>query len=330
MKNKKMRTLAYARNTKLFYMAAFLFVVVVAFIADATASTAGFFAPIYCGGLSMATMAFIGDIEGVSDRITAGSQISAKLWLVHVDSQLNTDVLFPVPNANREMGTIPLKTGETMHYFVAIDDSVTDSSKGDKGDVTTNVTNTLSFIMGGNRNQLLQFYEEHAGGRFIIIYQLSSDKKYYIMGNDVKPMILKSYERKNDKDSRSITFTFENKSFDQPYCYVGDIVRGAPAVITTDATTLAIQYGKSVYNTPGNNTSAKVLDDVSGIADADKGRVIDVVGTGGNYPLSIESNDVFLLIDKETWTGNAGSRISFKVLDALTLVEVEGSRVQTA
>jgi hypothetical protein len=184
--------------------------------------------------------------------------------------------------------------------------------------------------MGGNRNQLLQFYEEYAGGRFIIIYQLSSDKKFYIMGNDVKPMILKSYERKNDKDSRSITFTFENKSFDQPYYYVGDIVRGAPVTIATDATTLTLQSGKSVYNTPSNNTSAKVLDDVAGIADADKGRIIDIVGSGGNYPLSIERNDVFLLIDNETWIANAGSRISFKVLDALTLVEVEGSRVQTA
>jgi hypothetical protein len=328
MKNKKMRALAHARKTKLFYMASFLFAVVATLAVAADA--ANFLQPVCFGGLSMATMALIGDIEGVSDRITAGSQISAKIWLVHVDSQLNVDVPFPVPNASREIGTIPLKPGEVMHYFVAIDDSITDSSKGDKGDVTTNVTNTISFIMGGNRNQLLQFYEEYAGGRFIIIYQLSSDKKYYIMGNDVKPMILKSYERKNDKDSRSITFTFENKRFDQPYYYVGDIVRGAPATIATDATTLTIQSGKSVYNTPSNNTSAKVLDDVAGIADADKGRVIDIVGYGGNYPLSIDSGEVFLLIDKQTWTANAGSRISFKVLDALTLVEVEGSRVQTA
>jgi hypothetical protein len=328
MKNKKMRAMAHARKTKLFYMAAFLFAFIVALVA--TMSAGSCWQPVCMAGMSMATMALIGDIEGVSDRITAGSQISAKVWLIHVDSQLNTDIPFPVPNADRQMSTVPLKNGETMHYFVAIDDSITDSSKGDKGDVTTNVTNTISFIMGGNRDQLLQFYEEHAGGRFIIIYQLSSDKKYYIMGNDVKPMILKSYERKNDKDSRSITFTFENKSFDQPYYYVGDIVRGAPAVIATDATTLTIQSGKSIYNTPNTNTSAKVLDDVAGMANADKGRIIDVVGTGGNYPLSIESNDVFLLIDKETWTANAGSRISFKVLDALTLVEVEGSRVQTA
>jgi hypothetical protein len=311
-------------------MAAFLVAVVVAFVAAATATPVGFLEPVCFGGLSMATMALIGDIEGVSDRITSGSQISAKIWLIHVDSQLNTDVPFPAPNASRQLGTIPLKPGEVMHYFVAIDDSITDGSKGDKGDVTTNVTNTLTFIMGGNRDQLLQFYEEHAGGRFIVIYQLSSDKKYYVMGNDVKPMILKSYERKNDKDSRSITFTFENKSFDQPYHYVGDIVRGTPVVIATDTTTLTIQSGKSVYNTPGNNTSAKVLDDVAGLANADKGRIIDIIGAGGAYPLSIASNDVFLLIDKETWTANAGSRISFKVLDTLTLVEVEGSRVQTA
>ncbi|MDR1629934.1 MAG: hypothetical protein LBS36_06950 [Oscillospiraceae bacterium] len=328
MKNKKMRAMAHARKTKIFYITAFLFAFMVALVATMNAES--IWQPACMAGMSMATMALIGDIEGVSDRITAGSQISAKVWLVHVDSQLNTDVPFPVPNANRQLGTIPLKTGEIMHYFIAIDDSITDTSKGDKGDVTTNVTNTISFIMGGNRDQLLQFYEEHAGGRFIIIYQLSSDKKYYVMGNDVKPMILKNYERKNDKDSRSITFTFENKSFDQPYYYVGDIVRGAPAVIATDATTLTIQSGKSVYNTPSNNTAAKILDDVAGIADADKGRMIDIIGTGGAYPLSIESSEVFLLIDKETWTANAGSRISFKVLDPITLVEVEGSRVQTA
>lgn len=41
-------------------------------------------------------------------------------------------------------------------------------------------------------------------------------------------MILKSYELKNDKDSRSVTFTFENKTIQQPKKYVGDIVTKAP------------------------------------------------------------------------------------------------------
>ena len=34
--------------------------------------------------------------------------------------------------------------------------------------------------------------------------------------------------------------------------------------------------------------------------------------------------------DGATWTAKAGSQISFRVLDPTTLVEIQGSRIQTA
>jgi hypothetical protein len=326
MKNKKMRVISHAHKIKIFTLANFLFAIITMLICSVLLNDA--FAAAVDGGFAFATMAAIGNIDGVSDRFTSGSQISSKLWLVHVDTQLDTAVPFPQPNLNREIGTIPLKPNEKMHYFIAIDNSVTDTSSGSKGDVTTDVTNTLTFIMGGNRDQLLNFLEEYAGGRFILIYQICSEGTYYIMGTPCKPMVLSAFERKNDKDSRSVSFTFTNKGFNQPYHYRGDIIQGAPAVIATDVTVLSLQAGKNQYNTPDNNTETKVLATATGLTNADKGRIIDIIGTGGEYPLEINDNSYFILIDETAWTATAGSRISFKVLDSNTLVEQEASRIQ--
>ena len=68
-------------------------------------------------------------------------------------------------------------------------------------------------------------------------------------------MILKSYELKNDKDNRSVTFTFENKTIQQPKKYIGDIVTKAPATHTQGATALAIQAGINTYKIPGGSSA---------------------------------------------------------------------------
>ena len=54
-----------------------------------------------------------------------------------------------------------------MKYFAA-HDIPTYTSTGEKGDITTSGTNTFVAVMGGMRDQLLDFIEQHAGGKFII------------------------------------------------------------------------------------------------------------------------------------------------------------------
>ena len=325
MKNKKMRALNHAHKSKIFALANILFACIVMFVFSAVLND--LMAIVATGGVSFASMGSIGNIEKVSDRFTAGAQMSSKIWLIHVDSQVDDTVPFPQANLNRQIGTIPMKAGQYMHYFIGIDDTPSDTSTGTKGDITTNVTNTLSFIMGGNGDKLLDFIEQYAGGRFLVIYQICSDSDYYIMGTPCKPMILQSFERKNDKDSRSITFTFQSTGFNQPYHYRGDLVREAPAVIGTDATSLTIQPSRNTYATPTDNTASTTLDDVIGLANSDKGRLIEIVGKGGEYPLLIDHNDVFILADEQQWKGTTGSRISFRVLDTDTLVEVDRTQM---
>lgn len=283
---------------------------------------------IVCGtsssGLCLASMALIGNIGRVSDKYTAGKQIISKIILISLD-QVDDSVPFPTPTAAREIGTIPLKPGEHMHIFQAIDDSIEDKSSGSKGDITTEVTNEITFILGGHRAQIHRFLEEHAGDRFIIIYQMS-DRSYWILGNDLKPMLLKSFERINGKDSRSATVTFGNTSFEQPYKYIGSIVTVAPVDIPADATNVAFTSAQQYI--AGENTSATTIATFTGLSATDVGRTIEIVGAGGTYPSEISETDGFILRGGEKWVANAGSSIIFQVLDPNTLVEV--SRIQTS
>ena len=278
-------------------------------------------------GTTFASMALIGSVGDVPDIEVAGEAIAYKVWLVET-SQLDDTKPFPKSNQSREISTLPMLTGEYFHYFEA-HDIPTLVSNGERGDLTVSGTNTFAIIMGGVRDQLLNFIEQKTGCRFIIVFQECESNNRYILGNPCKPMILKSYALKNDKDNRSVTFTFENKSIKQQHKYVGDIVTKAPSAHTSGSTTLAINPENGSYQIPEGATTYAIAS-VSGITASDKGRFITLIGTGSSKAATIPDGAVFTLEDGATWTARAGSSITFRVLDTTTLIEVLGSRVQTA
>lgn len=274
-------------------------------------------------------MMVIGDIKDVSDRQTHGSNIAYQVYLISVDQVDNTKP-FPKPNASREVGQIPMKDGELMRYFEA-HDIPTFTGTGEKGDITTSGTNTFAIIMGGMREQLLNFQEEYAGGKFIILFHEIGETDWYILGSVDRPMIFSSFENKNDKDGRYVTFTFTRTSIDQYYLYTGAIVRSEPVSHTADQTDLAIKSGVDTYKIPAGTSATYAISSVSGITASDKGRYITLEGTGTDEKAAtIADSTSFVLEDGATWTAKAGSRITFRVFDSQTLVEVSGSRVQTA
>lgn len=279
-------------------------------------------------GTTMASMMAIGSIDDVADKEVAGESIAYKVWLIET-KQLDGARQFPIPNANREVSSLPMLDGEYMHYFEA-HDIPTYTSSGEKGDLTISSTNIFAIIMGGVRDQLLNFIEEKAGCKFIIIFQECESNNRFILGNPCKPMVLKSFNLKNDKENRSVTFTFENKSIKQYHKFVGDIVVKDAVTIATGATALTIQPGVNTYKVPDGASATYALSTVSGLTASDKGRTITLVGIGSSKAATVSDNTAFVLEDGATWTAKAGSQISFRVLDATTLVEIQGSRIQTA
>jgi hypothetical protein len=280
------------------------------------------------GSGMLASMAAIGDLGEISDKLSSPNQIGMKIWLIAHD-QIDQTQVFPTPNADRELGNIPLLAGEVPHYFDAIPDTPDETATATKGEIITEFAKTFTFICAGNRNKHLDFIEEYSGKGFIIIYQIGEDATKYVLGNSYKPMILMTSDRKGGgKEGRYITFTFQNKYWRQPLTYVGSIAITAASTVSAGATALPItsatQYQLS------DHSGVATLATVSGIGSADIGRVIELLApaTDANSPV-VADNSVFILKSAATWTANPGSRISFKIFDASTLVEVDGTRVQT-
>ena len=280
------------------------------------------------GGASLANMMVIGDIGDVSDRQTHGSNIAYKAYLVE-HSQINPDVKFPKKNANREVGTIPMKNGQYMKYMEA-HDIPTYNGTGEKGDITTSGENNFVIIMGGMRDQLLDFIEEHAGGKFVIIFKEVGEDQWYIIGEYDRPMILQSFDAKNDKDGRYVTFTFKRTSIDQYSKYTGDIVRAPATVHTAGQKTIAIAPTSNRYEIPNGSAATYAIDSISGVTANDKGRYITLEGSATGNAATIADGTAFVLEDGATWTARAGSMITFRIMDTTTLIEVPGTRIQTA
>lgn len=277
------------------------------------------------GGTTMASMLAIGNIEDVSDRDVAGEAISYKVWLIEL-SQVDDSAPFPKPNASREVGAVPLKAGQKAHYFVA-HDIPTYNSSGERGDLTIAGTNTFAIIMGGVRDQLLNFIEAHAGGKFIIIFQECGSDVKNIIGSTCKPMVLGNYAVANNKDSRSVTFTFTNRSISQYYKYSGSVADVDPALHPVDTTVLTIQPGVDIYRIPDGSAATYAIASVTGLSANDEGRYIPLLGEGTTKSATIAESAGIVLKNGATWTAKSGSQIVFRIFDAATLVEV--SRVQT-
>lgn len=280
-------------------------------------------------GIKAMSMATIGSLDEISDRYSAANQIGMKVWLVARD-QIDTDETFPNPNSDREVASIPLKAGEYMHYFTAIDNTPKSNGTGEKGEVTTDFTNTFSFILAGARKKSMDFLEEYAGKGFVVIYQECENDIKYVMGSYCKPMILQTFDRKDDNENRSITLTFQSKHWRQPAIYVGSITTQSPDTVAEDAATIAITSNDRYRLTDGSASSVTITG-ISGVGSDDYGRVVEILASEtATYPSEIADNTTFVMIDGSTWTANPGSKISFKILDDSTMVEVAGSRVQTA
>lgn len=277
------------------------------------------------GSTTMASMLAIGNIEDVSDSEVAGEALSYKIWLIEY-SQIDDTKPFPKPNLSREMGAVPLKPGEKAHYFMAHDIPQYTSS-GERGDLTISGTNTFTIIMGGVRDQLLNFIEQFAGAKFLVIFQECGVDTKYILGSPCKPMVLRNFSLKNDKENRSVTFTFENKSIRQYFKYTGSLLGSDPVLHTAGATALTIKPGTDTYRIPDGTASTYAIATLAGLSSNDEGRYITLLGEGSANAATIAESAGIVLKNGATWTAKAGSQIVFKVLDASTIVEV--SRVQT-
>lgn len=280
------------------------------------------------GGVSLANMMAIGSVGDVSDKHTFGKNLTYQVYLIDI-TQVDRTVAFPKPNANRQVGTIPMLAGQYMQYFEA-HDFPTYLGTGEKGDISSSGKNAFTIIMGGIRDQLMTYAEDHIGGKFILLFKEIESTQWEIIGSVERPVILQSFEAKNDKDGRYVTYNFERESVIQYHHYIGTIITVPAGVHSADATNIVIKPEQSRYSIPDGTAATYAIISASGITATDKGRFITFEGAGTDKAATIPDGGAFVLEDGATWTAKAGSSITFQILDAGTLVEVSGTRIQTA
>lgn len=280
------------------------------------------------GGTLLMSMGAIGNIPDDSDPNSVGRQIAYDIRLIET-SQIDTSVAFPQPNASREVGDITLLGGETNHEFIS-HNRPKFLSTSELGDLTIDPTKDFDIAMANSfRDKILDFVEQKAGGKFIILFRKIETTQWYLLGSYDNPMRFMSHEVKGDDEAAAVTCKFQNKSIRQFYKYTGAISQAAATVLAADVTVLAYD-GNDRYQLTDGTVAPVALATVSGIATANQGKYLTIYGSGGTYPTTIPDGAVFTMHEGVTWTGNSGSRITFQIYENNQLIEVLGSRIQTA
>lgn len=262
----------------------------------------------------------------------AGNLVKAKLYFIEAD-QYDDTLPFPV-KSGRERGNIPLKAGEYWHYIKTVLDTSEGKWSGSVEEMAAKILNEFTFMLGSMDDNVFQLLEDGIGKGFYVVYELCfpTETVKFLIGNGCKPAKLTAFEGGALKDYTGTTVTFAVECGELVSKYVGSITLQAPTSIAADATTFALT-SNDTYQVAEGTTDAEIAD-VTAITAADINRVITVKGGGGTGPSKIVDGGVtgspFLLQGGEEWVANAGSQISFRVMndgtDSYVLTEVYGSR----
>ena len=287
-------------------------------------------AKIVGGGTTYSILVVATDIPKVDNKYRAGKQTKYRMWFV-TEEQVDTDAAFP-NKVDGARGTLVLKAGEYWHKIEAVLDSPEPGSAGEAGDVGSTIKNTLPFIIGGIDKQTRHLLEEGIGNQFYVAWENCVTGNKYLGGNECKPLTLTTFEGGMKKDFTGFNVTFEQETHEMFCEYTGTLPVVAPTTVAQDATTIALSVAQQYQLSDGSAAAVNVTG-FTGVSDDDVGRVVEILGSGGTYPSTIDDDDAFILEGGTTWTANAGSKLLVEIykdaVSAYKFIEVRGSRVQT-
>lgn len=275
---------------------------------------------------SLGLFAVNGNIDRAPANDTAGTQVKYKLWILE-EEQWNDALPFPTRNG-REVGTIPLKSGEKWHYISAVVNTPLPNSKGELTDGGMKLTNTLPFTVGGMADSILNVLEGGIGKGFYVVWEICSTGKKFLGGNGCKPMVMTAFEGGAGADSTSWKITFENQCGEIWSTFVGVIDAQADSVVAEDATAIPLVSTTNAYQLTDGSVAAVEITTFSGVTATDVGRTVIIKGSGGDNPTTIGGGNDFELVDGEEWEATQGASLTVKIFKngAATYKFIEQSR----
>ena len=170
------------------------------------------------------------NIAAVSDLESAGKRIYNRIHLIQEeDVDLSAgEPEITISDTARTMGALKLKEGAAIAHFDFAKFTAAATSQGSNGDVTTEVTNSLTGTLAGDRIEIDNFLESFHGKPFYIVVSDRINSKQYIYGRPRCPYYFTDHDKKKNSDNSSCDVTFSSPFPFQPLEYLGS-VEGAPA-----------------------------------------------------------------------------------------------------
>lgn len=170
------------------------------------------------------------NIAAVSDLESAGKRLYNRIHLIlEEDVDLSAgDPEITVSDTARTMGALKLKEGAAIAHFDFAKFTAAATSQGSNGDVTTEVTNSLTGTLAGDRIEIDNFIESFHGKAFFIVVSDRVNGKQYIYGRPRCPYYFTDHDKRKNSDNSSCDVTFTSPFPFQPLEYLGS-TEPAPA-----------------------------------------------------------------------------------------------------
>lgn len=169
----------------------------------------------------------IAAVAAVGDRETQANRLYQKIYLISeddIDYSALTAADITISAAARTMAALPLKanaTGFVELNFVKRTGGLT--SEGSEGDITSDVTNTLTGTLGGRRVVIDNLIECHLGKNFLAVTIDAVTGKKYIHGRPYNPLTLSAFNKRVTGENASCDVTFTQKALQQELEYLGSV-----------------------------------------------------------------------------------------------------------
>ena len=216
---------------------------------------------------------------------------------------------------NVTISTNVLKPGAVYKFLDAKTNTIKPNTE--PGESPYNGKIILSPIIEGISKATLDWVYKNAGLDFVVIWERCSDGQRFIAGDPCSGGLKFAYTSIGEQEGglAGIATTLTGGECPEPFWfYDGPLPLEAPETVGPDVTTFALT-AKHQYQL-SQNTTAKVLSDISGVTDADVGRIIEVIGIGSSAPTTIKPSTKFILQNGIDFTGTSGNRISFYISKA--------------
>lgn len=171
----------------------------------------------------------IAPIAAVGDRETQANRLYNKAYLLLEDdidyANLPDEI---ISSEARTMAALNLKENTTGFVELSfVKHTAGHTSEGSEGDITSEVTNTISGTLGGRRTVIDNLIESNLGKSFLLVTIDVVTGKKYIHGRPYNPLSFSAFNKRVTGENASCDVTFTQRALQQELEYLGEVTPAA-------------------------------------------------------------------------------------------------------